>query len=91
MAGNPFFRKAFQDPANKEIRLTDSTMRIVRKSPATGKVNFMVMQITTDQWNAYQEGMLIQRAFPQLNASEREFIMSGYFGTEFEDTFKEED
>lgn len=91
MADNPMFR-AQQYPADaKEKRLGPNVLLVQRRSPATGIVNQMELAITEAEWEAYQSGVFAQRAFPRLDATEREFLMSGYFGTEFEDTFKEED
>tara|TARA_Y100000310_G_scaffold320096_1_gene376145 strand:+ start:316 stop:624 length:309 start_codon:yes stop_codon:yes gene_type:complete len=59
----------------------------------TGKINVAIVPrslITMQQVKAYQNGALVQDAFPTLNTSEREFIMSGmttedqagYFGAD---------
>ena len=57
-------------------------VEVERKSPLTGNVNKMYLDITQEQieeWNApAQERRLIQDIFPNLNEDEREFIMTGY-------------
>ena len=57
-------------------------VEVIRKSPLTGNVNKMYLDITQEQiaeWNAPgQERRLIQDIFPNLNDDEREFIMTGY-------------
>ena len=57
-------------------------IEVVRKSPLTGNVNKMYLDITQElvkEWNApAQEWRLIQDIFPNLNDDEREFIMTGY-------------
>ena len=57
-------------------------VEVIRKSPLTGNVNKMYLDITQEQiaeWNApAKERRLIQDIFPNLNDDEREFIMTGY-------------
>ena len=57
-------------------------VEVIRKSPLTGNVNKMYLDITQEQiaeWNApAQKRRLIQDIFPNLNDDEREFIMTGY-------------
>lgn len=52
-------------------------MRIVRLSPYTGKLNVRYINITEEQLEAYRAGALAQNAFPNISASDREFIMTG--------------
>lgn len=52
-------------------------MQITRKSPFTGKVNTLEIDVTPDQIAAWQGGALIQNAMPHLSPDEREFIMTG--------------
>ena len=54
-----------------------SGMQISKRSMATGELNTMVLDITQDQIHAWQGGMLVQDAMPQLSADEREFLMTG--------------
>jgi hypothetical protein len=42
----------------------------------TGKVNEMELDVTDDQIKAYESGVFVQHAFPNLNATEREFIIT---------------
>ena len=53
-------------------------IEVERKSPLTGNINKMYLDITQEQikeWNApAQERRLIQDIFPNLNEDEREFI-----------------
>ena len=57
-------------------------VEVIRKSPLTGNINKMYLDITQEQiaeWNApAKERRLIQDIFPNLNDDEREFIMTGY-------------
>ena len=62
-------------------------MIVQRKSPFSGKVNVMDLPITYEQVQKWQGGELIQNAFPNLNAGQREFIMTGITPEEWEETF----
>lgn len=52
-------------------------MKIVRRSPFSGKVNVMDINVTPEQLDLWQRGELIKRAMPNVSADEREFIMTG--------------
>jgi hypothetical protein len=52
-------------------------MKIIRRSPITGKINEMELPVTQAQLDAWAGGVLAQNAFPHLTADEREFIMTG--------------
>ena len=52
-------------------------MRVTRRDPMTGRDNTIDLQVTEAQIRAWEGGMVAQRAFPQLNADEREFVMTG--------------
>ena len=53
-------------------------MKITRTNPFNGDINTMDLDVTFEQVEAYFEGkMLVQDAFPQLTAGEREFIKTG--------------
>jgi hypothetical protein len=67
-------------------------MIIERTSPLTGKVNQMDLPVTQeriDRWAASDE--LIQNVFPQLNAEQREFLMSGYTQEDWDTIFPPEE
>lgn len=53
-------------------------MEILRKSPLTGNLNVMDINVTDGQLKAWESGTLIQVAMPHLTPEEREFIMTGY-------------
>lgn len=65
-------------------------VEVVRKSIVSGKVHSMDLDITPKQYSAWVHGMSIQEAMPNLNADEREFIMTGITPEEWADTFGEE-
>ena len=51
--------------------------QFVRKNIFTGEMNSMVFEISPLQLAMYDNGANVQDSFPQLSASEREFIISG--------------
>ena len=52
-------------------------MKFPRFSPISGKINVMDLDVTKDQFVAWEKGALIQDAFPNLTPDEREFIKTG--------------
>lgn len=57
------------------------SFEVLRKSPLTGKTNWMTLDVTEEQvaeWNDPNRTRLIQDIFPNLTDVEREFIMTGY-------------
>jgi hypothetical protein len=52
-------------------------MLIKRKSPLTGEENSREINVTEEQLLAWNNGMLIQNAMPDLSPDDREFIMMG--------------
>ena len=70
------------------------------RSQLTGAMNTMDLPVTETQINQWRNGgQLIQRAFPTLTPSQREFLMTGatpeewdaIIGSEEDDEFTEED
>ena len=61
-------------------------IRLTKKSPFSGKVNSMVLDTTKEALNEYYNGSdrLVHIIFPDLNADEREFIMTGYTAEDWE-------
>ena len=63
-------------------------MLVERISVISGQVNTMALPITVDQLeNYYLEGMLLQDAFPNLSASQREFIKTGITAKEWDNLY----
>ena len=52
-------------------------MKITRTNPFNGEVNTLNIEVTDAQIEAYAAGALIQNAFPNLSADDREFIKTG--------------
>ena len=65
-------------------------MMISRKSPFSGKVNVMDLDITKAQLDSWKKGQKIQDAAPNLSAEEREFIISGITPLEWAKAFPPE-
>lgn len=59
-------------------------MHIIRKSDMTNTVNARDIDVTDDQLEAWQGGMLIQDAMPNLSPDDREFLMTGITPEEWE-------
>ena len=66
-------------------------MQIKRRSPLTGEVNTMEIDVTAAQIAAWERGELAQNAFPDASPSEREFIMTGYTDFDWDEMFGEEE
>lgn len=62
-------------------------MKVTRTSQATGITREMELNITDEQIMKYENGALIQDAFPNLTPSEREFLMTGITEDEWNDIF----
>ena len=65
-------------------------MLITRKSLISGNINTMSLPITEEQYNAWEQGTLVQNAMPHLSPDEREFIMTGITPEEWADNFGDE-
>ena len=63
---------------------------ITRISRLTGKAHRMDLDITIEQLVNYNAGEKVQKAFPNLSAAEREFILSGITAEEWEEYIKVE-
>ena len=66
-------------------------MLVVRKSILTGIVRKRDLDITEAQFEAWQNGALIQDVMPQLSVADREFLINGVTDEEWRQTFGEED
>jgi len=56
----------------------------------SGKANTLDLNVTAEQVAAWQGGVLIQDAMPQLSAGEREFLKTGVTPQEWDEMFGEE-
>ena len=61
---------------------------IQRKSGLSGEINkIWLPSLTQEQYDAWRNGALIQRAMPQLDADQREFLKTGITPEEWEERF----
>lgn len=60
-------------------------MIIKRKSPITGITRELDLPITREQYQNWVTGELIQDACPDLTPDEREYIVSGVYGDEWDE------
>lgn len=66
-------------------------MIIVRTSPISGNTNYKDIDITDEEYLRYINGEHIQRAFPNLSAGDREYILSGITNEEWNMLFPPEE
>ena len=62
-------------------------MKITRTNPLNGEVNTLDIAVTDTQIEYYAAGALIQDAFPNLSADDREFIKTGHTAESWEEMF----
>lgn len=65
-------------------------MNITRTSIVSNITRTLELDCTPEQVQAWEEGELAQNAFPNLDASEREFVMTGITSEEWDEMFSEE-
>ena len=64
-------------------------MIVRRPNIFTGKVRELELDITQEQVNRWQKGELIQNVFPHLSVDEREFLMTGIIGEEWNELMED--
>jgi hypothetical protein len=76
----------------QEVRISEGVLAVTRKSIFTGRVNTMHLPITSEQEALWKSGVTyIQTALPNLNADQREFLMTGAGPGEWDEIFPDED
>jgi len=65
----------------------DNNMKITRKSPFSGDVNTMDLDVTQEQLDLWNSGVSIQNALSNLSPENREFIMTGITPEEWDESF----
>lgn len=65
------------------------SMKITRKSVLSGIERTLDLDVTEEQLRAWNRGMLIQDAMPNLRDDEREFILSGAIQEEWDAYFSD--
>jgi len=66
-------------------------MLIKRKSKFSGKEHEIEIPVTVDQMAAYESGVNIQNAMPNISADHREFILTGTTPEEWNEMMKDLD
>lgn len=59
-------------------------MKVTRRSAITGIIRSIDLPITEGQIEAYNQGELLQNAFPDLTPDEREFYKTGIIQEEWD-------
>ena len=67
------------------------SMTVTKTSRLSGTNNTLVLDMTIEQYDDWQNGVLIQNAMPQLSRDEREVLMTGITPEEWHATYGEED
>jgi hypothetical protein len=83
----------FEESTDDTERLTfypDGTAMVIKYSTHSRKFNKVTLKLTKDQYNKWNEGMLIQHAMPHLDLEEREFLLTGYTPTDWAAMFPPE-
>ncbi len=66
-------------------------MLITKKSVLTGVIREREIDVTDEQLELWNSGVLIQYAMPHLSPDDREFLMTGITPEEWDETFGEDD
>jgi len=66
-------------------------MLITKKNMITGVPHTMELDVTPQQIKAWENGMFIQDAMPNLSPDEREFILTGMTAEDWNALFAEEE
>ena len=64
-------------------------MIVTRRNIFTGRERKLDLDITQEQLNRWQGGEKIQNVFPHLSVDEREFLMTGIIGEEWNELTEE--
>jgi len=64
-------------------------MIVRRENIFTGRVRELELDVTQEQLDRWQNGELIQNVFPHLSVDEREFLMTGIIGEEWNELMED--
>ena len=64
-------------------------MIVTSKNIFTGQERSLDLDVTQEQLNRWKNGELIQKVFPHLSTDEREFLMTGIIGEEWNELTEE--
>ena len=65
-------------------------MIVTRKNIFTGVKRSLDLDVTQEGLNRWKNGELIQNVFPHLSVDEREFLMTGIIGEEWNELLEDE-
>mgnify|MGYP001037886024 CR=1 FL=1 len=65
-------------------------MIVTRKNIFTGVKRSLDLDVTQEGLNRWKNGELIQNVFPHLSVDEREFLMTGIIGEEWNELIEDE-
>ena len=64
-------------------------MKVTRKSLLTDVERTKELDITQEQYDAWEKGELIQNVMPHLSPEDREFVITGITPEEWDEEFQE--
>ncbi len=65
-------------------------MELTRRSPVSGKINTLSLDISEEEYTRWMAGEPAQNVFKRLNADQREFVITGIYPGEWDEIFGEE-
>lgn len=65
-------------------------MIVTKRNIFTGQERSLDLDVTQEQLNRWNNGELIQKVFPHLSIDEREFLMTGIIGEEWNELMEDE-
>jgi len=65
--------------------------KVTRENPFTGQLRSIELPIVQGELDRIEAGELVQEVAPHLTANQREFIISGITGEEFDALFEEDE
>jgi hypothetical protein len=70
------------------VRQSNGSMQAMRQCQVTGEK--FIINVSEDQYRQWTGGKLIQNVMPELNADQREILISGYTPAEWNKIFGKE-
>lgn len=62
-------------------------MQVTKRSRISGKTHTLEIDITSEQWDRWKAGEMIQDVCPHLSVDDREFLISGATKEEWDNLF----
>lgn len=67
--------------------VAENLVRVTKRSMLSGVMHSMELPIRSGQLHRWMDGALIQDAMPNLNAEQREFLITGITPSEWNEAF----